>query len=71
MKTKEPAGLIRTYMPINERLDRIGELLAKGVYLYLKKHEKINSDRLNEQKKAICEPCGQYYLDYQEKTLKN
>ena len=30
-------------IPISERLDRIGELLAKGVYLYLKNQKPDNS----------------------------
>ncbi len=46
-------------MPMSERLDRIGELLAKGVYLHMKKEEakakeiqeankEINENRLNK-----------------------
>lgn len=34
-------------LPMAERLDRIGELLAKGVYLYLKNEE---SEKLKEKK---------------------
>ena len=30
-------------LPMSERLDRIGELLAKGVYLYLKNQKLDNS----------------------------
>ena len=31
-------------MPVNQRLDRIGELLAKGVYLYLKNQKDMTAD---------------------------
>ena len=39
-------------IPISERLDRIGELLAKGVYLCLKK-EKEEKLVEEEKKKSI------------------
>jgi len=28
-------------LPMSQRLDRIGEILAKGVYLYLKKENQV------------------------------
>jgi hypothetical protein len=42
-------------MPMSQRLDRIGELLAKGVYLCLRKEkERVakeeNSDKINDGK---------------------
>ncbi len=37
-------------MPMSQRLDRIGELLAKGVYLYMKKETKLAEE---EKRKAI------------------
>ena len=44
-------------IPISERLDRIGELLAKGVYLYLKNEE---SAKLNEKKsQSTCKQVDQ------------
>jgi hypothetical protein len=36
-------------MPLPQRLDKIGELLAKGVYLYLKKGEKDGSKEENKE----------------------
>lgn len=36
----------------SERLDRIGELLAKGVYLYLKKEKPPEQDDPKEKKKT-------------------
>jgi len=35
---------MRKDMPMKERIDRVGELLAKAVYLYAKKEEKRSSD---------------------------
>ncbi|MCK5493816.1 MAG: hypothetical protein KAJ14_11965 [Candidatus Omnitrophica bacterium] len=43
----------REDMPMEERIDRIGELLAKGVYFYLKSEidiEKIDKDEDGKNK---------------------
>ena len=39
-------------IPISQRVDRIGEILAKGVYLYLKK-EKMTAKAAPRGKQAI------------------
>ena len=36
-------------MPLRQRMDRIGELLAKGVFLYLNKGEKDTPKEGNEE----------------------
>lgn len=41
-------GNMHREMPLRQRMDRIGELLAKGVFLYLNKGEK---DIPKEEKK--------------------
>ena len=40
-------------IPISERLDRIGELLAKGVYLCLKKEEKLSEEKAIQSKVKV------------------
>ncbi|MBP9854150.1 MAG: hypothetical protein KBD53_04705 [Candidatus Omnitrophica bacterium] len=37
-------------LPISQRLDKIGELLAKGVYLYVKKEKEKEAKCLKEKK---------------------
>lgn len=37
-------------LPLRQRLDRIGELLAKGVFLYLNKEKKDDSKNENKEK---------------------
>lgn len=39
-------------LPMSQRLDKIGELLAKGVYLYSKK-EKMMAQSRSKEKQAI------------------
>ena len=39
-------------IPMSERLSRIGELLAKGVYLHMKKEKEAKANRA-ENKKTI------------------
>ncbi len=42
-------------LPMSERLDRIGELLAKGIYLHMKKEKdaaKVTEERLLNKAKA-------------------
>jgi len=39
-------------IPISQRVDRIGEILAKGVYLYLKK-EKMTAKGAPREKQVI------------------
>jgi len=36
-------------MPIKERIDRIGELLAKAVYLYAKKEQEEKEKNQNDK----------------------
>jgi hypothetical protein len=38
-------------MPMSERMDRIGELLAKGIYLHMKKEEEAK--RTGEEKSKV------------------
>ena len=38
-------------LPMSERLDRIGEILAKGVYLYLKKG-KLTPKSVSQEKRT-------------------
>ena len=41
-------------MPMKERIDRIGELLAKGVYLCIKNGKKVEEEPKNNiKKKAV------------------
>jgi hypothetical protein len=56
MKSKEPVQQFRkNNMPMSQRLDRIGELLAKGVYLYIKKNPRTQKDAIDSglQKELI------------------
>lgn len=47
-------------IPMAERLDKIGELLAKGVYLHMKK-EKLVINRDREERKEIIQSRSKSY----------
>ena len=45
-------------MPLRQRMDKIGELLAKGVFLYLKNEENVKNGKTDIAKDKISLPSG-------------